>query len=110
MYESNSALQPLLWGLSPQSWRFKDERDTGMLAGIPRWEQLLSAAGFQKVSSFNTARVAVRSPAPCLHGLKPGAAAWRVGACVSMHHALPAGHGEEGARGRQRSHAVPQEG
>ena len=53
MYESNSALQPLLWGLSPQSWQFTDKRDTGMLAGIPRWEQLLSAAGFQKVSSFN---------------------------------------------------------
>ena len=49
MYESNSALQPLLWGLSPQSWQFTDERDTGMLAGIPRWEQLLGAAGFQKV-------------------------------------------------------------
>ena len=72
MYESNTALQPLLWGLAPQSWQFTDERDTGMLAGIPRWEQLLGAAGFQKVrrccqkGSTRKAGVRACSAARCL--------------------------------------------
>ena len=96
MYESSSALQPLLWGLSPQSWQFTDERDTGMLAGIPRWEQLLGAAGFQKVSSFKMGGVclcAAWHPA-CMCSMQTQQHGRR---CVSMHCALLAGHGEKGA-------------
>ena len=77
MYESNSALQLLLWGLLPQSWQFTDERDTGMLAGIPRWEQLLGAAGFQKVGGSSTAGMSIRSLASCLHVPKAHTAAWQ---------------------------------
>lgn len=115
MYESNNALQPLLWGLSEQSWQFTDERDTCMLAGIPRWEQLLSAAGFQKVrrrfqkGSTSKAGTCIRSKAFCLHVLEAGAAAQLTGVCLSMHRYLLADHGAEGGWGRQRSDGVPQE-
>ena len=92
MYESNNALQPLLWGLSEQGWQFTDERDTCMLAGIPRWEQLLGAAGFQKVRRcFQNGRASKAGALSnmqhniCLHGLQADAAAqsnWSVSACV----------------------------
>ena len=51
IYESVCMLPALVWGLSTQCWYFTDERDFSLWIRIERWEKLLAAAGFDKVTS-----------------------------------------------------------
>ena len=52
VYEATCALPALLWGLARQCWAAADERDFALWITLQRWEALLEAAGFQKVTTI----------------------------------------------------------
>ena len=47
-YEGLDVGAALFWGLSEQSWGFEDERDFALWCTFPRWDRLLTEAGFQQ--------------------------------------------------------------
>jgi hypothetical protein len=47
-YDFMDVTPALFWGLSEQCWGFEDERDFSLWCSFPRWNRLLTDAGFEQ--------------------------------------------------------------
>ncbi len=73
-YDFMDVTPALFWGLSEQCWGFEDERDFSLWCSFPRWNRLLTDAGFEQARPLPSC-VCPGQSLPCQR-------AWR---CPSPH-------------------------